>query len=147
MKNILSAFLMMLLIASPVSAQTNDRTVKSFDDYLVHYSVLNSTFIQPDTAKQYGLKRGTDIGLVNIAVHKKDGDSSHAVKANITGKTANLIQQQEQLKFQIVEEGSSIYYLASFRFATQEVLHFTLEIAPEDADPLTLKFTRSLYEE
>lgn len=147
MKNILSALLLMLLIASPASAQSNDKTVKNFGDYLVHYSVLNSTFIQPDIAKRYGLKRGTDIGLVNIAVHKKDGNSSHAVKANITGKTANLIQQQEQLKFQIVEEGSSIYYLASFHFNTQEVLHFTLEIEPEKASPMTLKFTRSLYEE
>ncbi|MCL6414151.1 DUF4426 domain-containing protein [Aestuariirhabdus sp. Z084] len=122
-------------------------SVQDYDNHTVHYSVFNSTFLQPSVASSYGLNRGQDIGILNIAVHEKTDHGDVAVKAKLRGKTSNLIQQQETLTFQPIEEGSAIYYLASFRFSNEEVLHYNIEIETADGHVLLLKFTHKLYEE
>ncbi|WP_426415431.1 DUF4426 domain-containing protein [Aestuariirhabdus sp. LZHN29] len=140
--------LSLLLITLPLASHANESdSVKEFDHHRVHYSVFNSTFLQPDVARSYGLKRGGNIGIVNIAVHQKTDAGNVAIKAKLKGKTSNLIQQQESLDFLPIEEGSAIYYLASFRFSNEEVLHYTIEIETADGQQLTLKFTHKLYQE
>ncbi|RRJ82702.1 DUF4426 domain-containing protein [Aestuariirhabdus litorea] len=144
----LSRLFTLLLVALPLAAAANElQSVKEFDGYSVHYSVFNSTFLKPDVARSYGLKRGQDIGILNIAVHQKTASGNKAVKAQLVGKTANLIQQQESLEFLPIEEGSAIYYLASFRFINEEVLHYNVDIETADGTRLTLKFTHTLYQE
>ena len=44
--------------------------VKKFHNYDVHYSVFNSTFITPQIAKAYNLKRATNRAYINIGFAK-----------------------------------------------------------------------------
>ena len=47
------------LVATAAWSQTNVQ--QRFGDYSVHYSVFNSSFIEPDIAAAYGLTRGGNI--------------------------------------------------------------------------------------
>ncbi len=131
------------LLSSSISAET-----KSFNNYTVHYSVFNSTFLQPNIAAQYGIPRGKREGVVNISVQKKQQDSSKPVSAILNGKVINLIQQAQKLSFKKIEEGSAVYYLAPFEFTNEEQLKFSVEIQPDpNKAPFELNFNHKLYEE
>ena len=124
----------------------NGEQQKTFGPYQVHYSVLNTTFITPDVAKNYGITRGKNRALVNIAVRKSQADgSSTAKKAIITGSSSDLIHTTE-LAFKEINEQDAIYYLAELRFNHQEMRVFTIKVQPDpNIAPYTLKFQKTLY--
>lgn len=119
---------------------------KRFGDYEVFYSVLNSTFIKPDTASRYGITRAKDRALVNIAVRKDSGQgntSAHAVE--ISGSSSDLIHSRP-LDFREIREGDTIYYIAELTFRDKELRSFTINIKPEPTiSAYTLKFSTTLY--
>lgn len=133
-----------LIFSIPSFAETESS--QRFGDYEVFYSVLNSTFIQPDTASRYGITRAEDRALVNIAIRKHSGSGktvAHAVE--ISGKSSDLIHSQP-LQFREITEGDSIYYIAELKFRDKELRSFTIEIQPEPSiSPYTLKFSKTLY--
>ncbi len=138
-------FLLIGLLSSCFSmAQTE--TSKVFGDYEVHYSVLNSTFISPKVAQVYGIVRGKDRALINIAVRKRlaRGETS-AKKSIVRGSSSDLIHTAP-LDFQEIVEQGAIYYIAELRFNNKELRTFTISIQPDaNIAPYTLKFNKILY--
>ena len=68
---------------------------KVFGDYDVHYNVLNSTFISPEVAKAYGIVRGKNRALINIAVRRRlDKGVTTAKKAIVNGNSSDLIHTE-----------------------------------------------------
>lgn len=138
--------LVLLVIASAAvfGVSAEEENVKKFDKYTVHYNVFNSTFLQPETARQYGLTRSKSIALVNVTV--KNNDSDEAITARVTGNAYNLAGQLKDLAFKEVKDGDSVYYFASFRFANEEQLRFKLEVKPDGVDTsMPVDFKRKLY--
>jgi hypothetical protein len=130
------------------SMSANAEQKKTFGDYDVHYSVLNTTFITPDNAKHYGITRAQDRALVNIAVRKnlRDG-SSLPHKVIIQGSSSDLIHKTE-LQFTEVVEAEAIYYIAELKFNDKELRSFDIKVQPDpQVSPYTLKFTKTLYEQ
>ncbi|MGP0172972.1 DUF4426 domain-containing protein [Pseudomonas sp. NCHU5208] len=117
-------FLIALCLALPAAAERK----QSFGDLDVHYSVFNSSFIQPDIASATGLVRSKTQGVVNVAVLKA-GKPSTAV---VTGEMKDLLGKNTALSFRQVTEGDAIYYLAQFPFKNREVLSFTLNVRQGD---------------
>ncbi len=117
-------------------------------DYEIHYSAFNSTFIPPEVAKAYSLKRGPRIGILNIAIRNvKNSELGTAVKGNIEGNTANMLGQRTALAFHEVNEGDAVYYLASFRFSNEEWRTFDLAVMPDkQIQPERVKFSQQFYE-
>lgn len=121
-----------------------------FDEVTVYYSVFSSTSLQPDIAQQYGLVRGKDQVLINIAVVKND-ESGRGIPARVSGSARNLMQQQKTLEFKTIAEQNATYYLASLRVLNEEVFHFEITVSPEerepeiDTSPYVIKFTKKLY--
>lgn len=135
--------LLCLLLSWAAQAEQKQR----FDDYDVHYSVLNTRFLQPEVAARYGLTRGDEKALVNIAVRRDKGDSTEAVAATISGESSDLIHTTP-LQFRQFKEQSAIYYLAEFDFMDQEIRRFTIRIQVDgESTPYTLKFTQRMYAE
>ena len=66
-------FLSALLFAS---LGVNAEQFKTFSNLEVHYIALPSTFIQPEIAKQYGIKRSKTNGLLNISILDKRKDKN-----------------------------------------------------------------------
>ena len=136
------------LLASIVNAEQKE----VFDgpdgsEYEVHYIAFVSTFLSPETAKQYQLIRSKALGMVNVSIIKVDSSGKRtAVGASVETRMSNNIQQQQFLSFQQVVEGSAIYYLSQFQFAESELLTFDLTVYPEGGvKPLSVRFSQNFY--
>lgn len=120
---------------------------QSFGDYTVYYQAVNSTFLTPEIAEQYGIVRSERRAFLNIAVVRNDeGGKTTPVTATLNGIKHNLLQQSEPIEFKIVREGEAIYYIGQFDFSNAEVLRFTLEVAPEGQEPShPIEWSTQLY--
>jgi len=104
----------------------------TFENYSVHYSLINSSFIHPEIATQYGIKRSKNLALLNISVLKKEAtDKNIPVISNIFGHGKNLIGQLKELSFKEIKEVDAIYYIATFPISNGERLSFDLKVQPE----------------
>lgn len=117
-------FLIALCLAMPAAAERK----QSFGDLDVHYSVFNSSFLQPDIASAAGLVRSKTQGVVNVAVLR----AGKASTAQVSGQVKNLLGQEIPLSFRQISESGAIYYLAQFPFKTREVMSFTLDVRQGD---------------
>lgn len=152
MKKLMQIFCLSL-VAAAAQAQIGQpkeiSTTEKFGDYTVHYNMFNSTDIPASVAETYKLVRGKDRALVNISLTKtEDGNTSLGLPALVSGKTKNLMQQQQALKFIEIKEGNATYYLAPFVFNNEELLHFDIQVSADaNAKPMTFTFNRTLYTE
>jgi Domain of unknown function (DUF4426) len=117
-------FLITLCLALPAAAERK----QSFGDLDVHYSVFNSSFLQPDIAAATGLTRSKTQGVVNVAVLK----AGKASTAQVSGQVKNLLGQNTPPTFRQISESGAIYYLAQFPFNSREVMTFTLDVRQGD---------------
>lgn len=126
MKSIICAFF--VLFSSAGFAEQS----ATFGDYTIHYNAFNSTAIDATAAKKFGLVRSKYNGMLNVAVIQRLADGSErAVKSFNSGTVSNLLGQQQSLQFVPIEEGSAIYYIASFRFGDEEQLNFSINVQPD----------------
>lgn len=145
MHRILLLLLPLVLLAAPTQAQQSER----FGPYELHYSVVNTTFLAPELAATYGIVRGKDRAILNLAVreHLENG-STVARSVQLKGRTWDLIQNTQELAFQEVSEGPAIYSIAEFRFLNEEWRHFEVHFRPEGAgETYTFRLKQQLYED
>ena len=126
-----------LLLALPAVAERK----QTFGELDVHYSVFNSSFLQPDVAAAAGLTRSKTVGVLNIAA-LKDGKGQ---VAKVNGTLNNLLGQTSELKFKQVLESGAVYYLAEFPLRQREMLTFSIQVQIGDAAPHTLTFNQEVF--
>lgn len=138
------ALLLGLFVVQGAGAQGD---TERFGNYTVHYSVFNSTFLQPEVAQAYNLVRARDQVLVNISVTKaEDGSSTLGLPAQVSGFASNLMQQRQNLDFTEISEGDATYYIAPLKHTNEETYNFTISVDPEaDSEPFEITFSRTLY--
>jgi hypothetical protein len=134
--------LSLLGLAGSAAAESRD-----FGAYTVHYIAVNSTFLNPAIAAQYGIVRSARRAFLNIAVQRNEPDGSTTpVPAVLSGGKRNLMQQSSVIDFQEIREGTSIYYIGQFEFSNAETLRFAVDVQPEGSGaPLPLEWTTQLY--
>lgn len=93
----------------------------------IHYIAFQSTFLEPNVAKEYNLQRSKYKGVINIAVLDNQNNDK-AQNVALSGKARNLLGQYQTLKFKKVTEGQSIYYLAQFSFVDKQDYHFDITV-------------------
>ena len=144
MMNRFASNVLLALLALPVpfaSAQQSEM----FGPFELHYSVVNTTFLEPDVAANYGIIRGEKRAILNLAVREHMDDGTEARTMLLQGRTWDLIQNQE-LTFREVREGPAVYYIAEFRFINEEWRFFEVDFRPEGADQTyTFTFKHQLY--
>ena len=141
--------LFLILTALLLTSQSyGDEHMKVFGKYEVHYSVVNSTFISPEVAKAYGIVRGKDRALINIAVREQlPKGQSKPKRAIVKGSSSDLIHSAK-LVFDEIQEQQAIYYIAELSFNNRELRTFTINIQPDpNIAAYTLKFSKTLYVE
>ena len=114
---------------------------QTFGELAVHYSVFNSSFLQPDIAAAVGLNRSKTVGVLNIAA-LKDGKGQ---PAKVSGSVKNLLGQTSTLQFKQVLESGAVYYLAEFPLRQREVLTFSIQVQVGDGTPNTLTFNQEVF--
>ena len=127
-----------LLLAPTVQAEQK----KDLGNWEVHYIALTSTFLTPQVALNYGIVRSRYNGLINISVLDRKNKTAQSVV--LTGQAKNLLGVSKNLSFQQVNEGESIYYLATLPFSDQELYRFNITIN-DGTDQQTLTFQHKFY--
>ena len=118
---------------------------ETFGPFELHYSVVNTTFLQPEVAATYGITRGEKRAILNLAVRENLADGSAPRAMTLQGRTRDLIQSQT-LEFQEIREGEAIYYIAEFSFINEEWRFFEVDFRPEGAQQTyTFNFKQQLY--
>ncbi len=133
----------MLLLAVTVEAQLSER----FGPYELHYSVVNTTFLEPAVAAQYDITRGKRRAIINLSLreHLDDG-STVARPMAIEGLSWDLTEQQVNFDFMEIREGPAIYYIGEFKFLNREWRYFEVDFVPEgDEESLNFKFRHQMY--
>jgi hypothetical protein len=108
----------------------------------VHYMVVNTPFLTPEVAAEYGIMRSKYNALVNISV--LDAKSGEAQQVAISGEARNLIGNNRKLTFKKVAEADAIYYLAVLPFRYQETYRFTINVQRGNITQ-TLNFQQKMY--
>ncbi|SMF61035.1 protein of unknown function [Alteromonadaceae bacterium Bs31] len=140
----LFSFLLILAISPLGLAEISPQGSIAKGDYEVHYSLFPSTFIKPEIAAAYKLKRSKYETLLNISVTPK-GEYG-GLEAGLSGTTTNMLQQQKQLKFIEIKEENVVYYLAPVRISGEEIIKFSVDVNVKEASaPFTIKFSSKLY--
>ena len=126
-----------LLLALPAVAERK----QTFGELDVHYSVFNSSFLQPDVAAAVGLTRSKTVGVLNVAALK----NGQGQVAKVSGSVKNLLGQTSELQFKQVLESGAVYYLAEFPLREREVLSFSINVQVGDGSPHTLTFNQEVF--
>ncbi len=120
---------------------------KNFGEYTVTWSVLPSTFLTPDVAKENNLQRSKGIGIVNVAIMKSNEDGTLSpVTGQVEGKVSNDIQQVRFLAFRRIQEGDAVYFIAEYQYASSELLTFNVTARPSGhPQELPVRFSHTLF--
>ena len=145
-KNIMP-FLFGLLFA--VSMPGLAENSQDFGEYVVHFNALNTTYLPPDTTRQYGLKRSKNRGMVNITVLSKMlGTAGKPVAASVTATATNLTGQKRDISLREIREGPAIYYIGDFPITNEETLRFAVNVKPEGQnDTFAVDFKQQFFTE
>ncbi len=143
MTRALPLFVTLLALTCGVArAQQSER----FGPYELHYSVVNTTFLDPQVAATYGITRGKQRAILNLAVREHLDGGTEGRPMLLKGRSWDLMNRGEPLEFQEVREGGAIYYIAEFRFLNEEWRHFEVDFRPEGADQTYhFKYRHQLY--
>jgi hypothetical protein len=130
-----------------IASSAQPDTFVEENGYRVFYSTFNSTFLTPQAAQAAGLVRDAKRTLLNIVVTKIDSQAnSLGINASIDATAANLMQQQQRLKFTQITEPGTVYYIADIRHSQEEVFNFNIRVTPEgEPTPIEIKFSKKLW--
>jgi hypothetical protein len=129
-KTFVTLILLTLIPTFTVQAQQSEM----FGPFELHYSVVNTTFLEPSVAAAYGITRGKERAILNLSVREHleaGGEVGRAMQ--LKGTTWDLLQKMEELEFQEVREGPAIYYIAELKFFNEEYRFFEVHFRPEGA--------------
>ena len=139
----LALTLVLALTSILAQAQRSER----FGPFELHYSVVNTTFLEPAVAARYGITRGKRRAIINLALreHLEDG-STVARPMAVDGSSWDLTEQRINFDFMEVREGPAIYYIGEFKFLNREWRYFEVDFVPEGSEEsLNFKFRHQMY--
>ncbi|WP_341503002.1 DUF4426 domain-containing protein [Gallaecimonas sp. GXIMD4217] len=136
--------LMTLAVAFAFVGGLNAEQMISSGHYQVHYQALATTFLPPEVAANYGIKRSRYTGLLNVSVLDQAQDGKPATAATLKGVARNLLGHRIELDFKEIREGQAIYYIAEVPHSNEETYRFDIQIATQDST-INLKFEHKFY--
>lgn len=135
-----------VLLGLLLAAGSSHANEVEFDRHVVHYTVVNTTFLSPEVARAYDIRRSSRRALVNIVILKREGNGMESVPGSVSGHVVNLNQQRRNLSFRQVRDGDAYYHLAEVAVRPGEVLDFNLRVSAADGDePMPISFRQRFY--
>lgn len=119
-----------------------------FDDYELHYIVLNTTELSPQVAQAYKITRSGKQAFINLSVLQQSiGGYGTPVAATITARQRSLVGQTSNISLREIREGDAIYYIGTFRIFDQETLWFDIELELSDGTGFSYSFSQKVWQE
>ena len=97
-------------------------------EHELDYKALNSTSLNAEVAKLYGVEQDETLGVVMVSVYQSE-EHGIGVETCVSGSATNLIGQINQLEFEEIREGAAIYHISTFRFTHKEPMTFRVDVA------------------
>ncbi|MGM0553830.1 MAG: DUF4426 domain-containing protein [Pseudomonadota bacterium] len=117
-----------------------------FGNYVVHYNVINTTFLSPEVAQAYEVRRSSNRAMVNVTVMERTESGMRPVSAEVGGTAINMNQQVRTLRFREIRDGDAIYHLSELPVRSGEELEFDLDILADGSDRTeTVNFRQKFY--
>ncbi len=138
------ALLLFIFTIAPVQAQ---ETAKQFGDYVLHYNAVNTDFLTPEIARNYGIQRSKNRVLLTVSVLKGDiGVAGQPVAADINAHATNLSDQTKKLNMKEVKDANAIYYIDTFSVTNEETVDIYITAKPKNGGPIMdVKFRRQFF--
>ena len=138
-------FKTLLIISSAMfSTHSLAEQKKTFKQYDIHYVAASTAMLTPAIAKIYKIQRSKSKGLVTIAIRNTETET--ASEGLVRGSVKNPIGQMQTLQFTRITDQDAIYYLATFNYADQEILHFDVLVSPRDVqDTFVVDFKQQFF--
>lgn len=130
------------LLFSPLTFAEQKQTVGNYD---IHYVAFDSTFLTPQIAKAYDLKRSRYTGIVNISVLNNSDAEQEAVPVELSGTANNLLDARKKLTFKEIKEGKAIYYIAEIPYRDDQEINFNINVKYGSKLNTQLKFKHKFY--
>lgn len=136
--------LLFLFTIAPVQAQ---ETAKQFGDYVLHFNAVNTDFLTPEIARNYGIQRSKNRVLLTVSVLKGEiGIAGQPVAADISAHATNLSDQTKRLNMKEVKDGNAIYYIDTFSVTNEETVDMHISAKPKNGGPqMDVKFRRQFF--
>lgn len=134
-------YLLTLCLSFMLAFAVQAERKQSYGELDVHYSIFNSTFLQPETATAIGITRSKNQAVLNVSMVK----NGQGQKGAVSGNFKNLLGQTQTLTFTEVDEVEAVYYLAQFAITGQELLRFELQVTDSDGNTHPLKFNQEVF--
>jgi len=136
--------LLLLFTIAPVQAQ---ETAKQFGDYVIHFNAVNTDFLTPEIARNYGIQRSKNRVLLTVSVLKGEiGVAGQPVAADISAHATNLSDQTKKLNMRQVKDGNAIYYIDTFSVTNEETVDMYITAKPKNGGPaMEVKFRRQFF--
>lgn len=108
-----------------------------FGDYTLIYSVVRSDSLPEEEARRHGLPSDPNAALLNVTV-QRGGEN---VRARIEATATNLAEQRRTIDIYESMTNDFVSYIGVIDIADREVLDFTVDVLPEEAErPLRIEF-------
>lgn len=135
--------LLVLLGALPSEAQPTDAI--HISGYVIYPSIVDADAISAPVARRLALPRGRDWLVVDLSV-MRGPNAAHGVPvaSRVEGTATTLLGKRLPLQFRIVTDDGPPHSLAVIQVSRPDTLTFTLRVAPEDAAPFRIDFSRDI---
>lgn len=133
---------LLLLLAASLGPALAEQS-QQLGPWTVHYNAFNSTFLSPQIASQYDIRRSRLNAVLNVAVQDAQGKAQAVA---LSGEARDLLGHVRTLSFREVREGEAIYYLAQLPFRQEDTFRFEIQLQAAGQQQL-LKFQQTFYEQ
>lgn len=138
----LSAIIIALIVSLlPVSgAVAEPGYSQRLGEYRIYYNAFDSTFLSPEIARAYGIKRSANRGVLNVSVQRTSpipipagfpGMPGIPVQATIVANATNLNNQIKSIGMRQILDHGAIYYIGEFPISNEETLDFHVLVRPQ----------------
>ncbi|MAH73361.1 MAG: hypothetical protein CBC09_05000 [Cellvibrionales bacterium TMED49] len=131
-----------LLVTLVTMSLGHAESFRQYGKLKIFYSAFPSAFITADIAQKNNIVRGINRGIVNISAMRH---LSNGLPATVTGRVSNIMQQNQTLSFKTIREGTSIYYIAPFKFENEDYLTFRVKLEMGTSEQYDIKFQKLMY--
>lgn len=114
------------------------------DGYVVHYAAQVSTRFTPEIARQYGITRAANHGvlIINVQHESPAPGKPMPVAASASGSAASLMGDRQTLQLRPAEGD----LIADFAMINGEYLRFDVDVLPQGSStPIHIHFEQQFY--
>ncbi len=122
-------------------------TSKDFGDYVVHFNALSTDLLAADVARQYGIVRSRNRGMLTVSIlRKQEGALDTPVTGSVSASAINLTGQLKGVPLREIREGDAVYYIGEVVVADAETLIFTIDVTPmNESSRFSVRYKKQFF--